>query len=723
MRKRIPKQRVKHRIRNKKISNKIISAIVICCTVVALIVGGTSILKSSQLIQKEAEDKLLLLVENQGNKFNITISEIESSVNGLATAGTTIFDIEAAKTDPNYIMSYQTTLESMVSDYVKIAKGGMGAYVYINPELTGGLYGAWFSDTANNKIFEKLELGSIDDFVPGSEDMEWYYNPIDAGKALWLEPYTDSDLNVEMISYVVPMYKDNTLVGVAGMDINFELFKNDINSTRVYDTGYIALMDKDFNILVRPSFEQEEQGADTAIQASEDNGEKSNLATEENGARKHLTEEISKGHSGIVPYEYNGIKKIFGYTHLSNEDILMVDVPLDQLLKEMNSLVLLLVMLIIGGIVGSSLIALVVGKVISKPIVKLTELIHKTADLDLAEDKSFDYLSKQKDETGVMAKSVSEMRALMRDIVGNIMNQASATSEYAKELAVSAGLSSDSINEVSRAAEDLSLGATKQAESTLEGAEKLNDLASEIESSVRSSNAVKDYVNETNRVSKNALDAMQKLQVRFEDNNRITSEIGKDVNTLANKSNDISEIINVIKGIAEQTNLLALNAAIEAARAGEHGKGFAVVADEVRKLAEQTSKSATQVEAIIKEIQRDINGAKTKMDIASVIVSESNNALTTTESSFEVIEKAISNTFVQIEHLIGSIQKIDQNKNAVVTSISETSYICQESAASTEEVSASLENQASVIENISETAEKLKSIAQGLHDVIQKFKI
>ncbi|MGB7605959.1 MAG: methyl-accepting chemotaxis protein [Lutisporaceae bacterium] len=718
MRKRIPKQRVKQRIRNKKISNKIISAIVICCTVVALIVGGTSILKSSQLIQKEAEDKLLLLVENQGNKFNTTISEIESSVNGLATAGTTIFDIEAAKTDPNYIMLYQTTLESMVSDYAKIAKGGMGAYVYINPELTGGLYGAWFSDTTNNKIFEKLELGSIDDFVPGSEDMEWYYNPIDAGKALWLEPYTDPDLNVEMISYVVPMYKDNILVGVTGMDINFELFKNDINSTRVYDTGYIALMDKDFNFLVFPSFLQEEnlnnQGAD---------GEKINLATEENGARKHLTEEISKGNSGIVPYEYNGIKKIFGYTHLSNEDILMVDVPLDQLLKEMNSMILLLVILIIGGIVGSSLIALVVGKVISKPIIKLTELIHNTADLDLAEDKSFDYLTKQKDETGVMAKSVSEMRALMRDIVGNIMNQASATSEYAKELAVSAGLSSDSINEVSRAAEDLSLGATKQAESTLEGAEKLNDLASEIESSVRSSNSVRDYVNETNRVSKNALDAMQKLQVRFEDNNRITSEIGKDVNTLANKSNDISEIINVIKGIAEQTNLLALNAAIEAARAGEHGKGFAVVADEVRKLAEQTSKSATEVEAIIKEIQRDINGAKTKMDIASVIVSESNNALTTTESSFEVIEKAISNTFVQIEQLIGSIQKIDQNKNAVVTSISETSHICQESAASTEEVSASLENQASVIENISETAEKLKSIAQGLHDVIQKFKI
>lgn len=731
------KSSAKPKVRHRKIGNKIVAAIVICCILVAVSIGGTSIIKSSQIIQQEAEDKLQLLVENQANKFDTTIAEVEGSVEGLAAAANTAFDLNAAKTDPNYIAKYQTNLEGITEEFAKIAKGGMGAYVYINPEISKTLCGAWFADTANNKTFEKQDIGTIDEFTPDNEDMAWYYEPVKAGKAVWLEPYVDPDIHVGMISYVVPMYRDGTLIGVAGMDINFDLFVKDINNTKVYDSGYIALLDKDFNFLVRPSFKQDENSksnepaADAASQASPSaataagspEGDKVNLATTDNGAMKHLTEEIGKSQSGLVNYDYKGLQKIFGYAHLNNGDILIVDVPTAQVLKEMNSLVLLLVILIIAGVIISSLVAFGVGKYISKPIVKLTELINKTASLDLEDDQSFNYLTKLKDETGVMTTSVANMRKLMREIVGNIKEQAAATSEYSMGLADATNQALTSINEVSKAAEDLTLGATKQAENSQEGSEKLNSLAIEIGSSVQSSNSVRQYVGETNKVSKDAMVAIERLQHQFDDNNRITSEIAHDVNNLANKSNDISEIINVIKSIAEQTNLLALNAAIEAARAGDHGRGFAVVADEVRKLAEQTSNSVTEVETIINDIQSDINDAKIKMDKANVIVEESNKALSVTTKSFEIIEHAVNNTFVQIDHLIESINKIDQDKEAVVTAITETSYISQGTAASTEEVAASLETQTTVVESISETAEKLKNISRGLQEVIQKFKI
>jgi methyl-accepting chemotaxis protein len=711
--------------RTKKISSKIVIAIVVCCTFVAVLVGGASIIKSSQLIKNEAEAKLLLLAESNASKFNITIARVESSVQGLTKTAESTFDIEAAKSDPNYMNDYQASLEAITKKFGEMTQGSMSSYIYMNPEITGGLYGAWFADKANSGNFEKLLLGDISEFTETNEELAWYYEPIKAGKPLWLEPYVDADLNIEMISYVIPMYKDKTLIGVVGMDINFDILKKQINDLKIYDTGYLALMDKDFNFLIRPSFKQETGAADTVAKASipANSTGKGNLSTDENGTLKFLTDEIAKNDSGMREYDYNGLKKVFAYAHLSNGFILTADVTLSEVLMQMNKLVQLIMILIGLGIIASVVIALIVGKVIAKPITKLTQLINKTAKLDLKEDGSYDYLLRYKDETGIMAKEVFEMRTRLGTIVGSLMNQAAATSDGAYELVESTGLALVSINEVTRTADELALGAARQSESAQIGAEKLVSLANEIEISVKSSNNVKGLAVETNKVSKDASYAVEKLQEHFDDNNRITDEIAQDIKVLASKSNNISEIINVIKGIAGQTNLLALNAAIEAARAGEQGKGFAVVADEVRKLAELTARSASEVEGIINEIQGDINGANKKTEDAIVIISESNKALDVTHQAFEIIEKSVGSTFIQIDNLIESIERIDQNKNDVISSIEETSAICEESAASTEEVSASLESQTSSIENISQTAEKLKVVAESLQHVINEFEI
>ncbi|MGE5633253.1 MAG: methyl-accepting chemotaxis protein [Caulobacteraceae bacterium] len=719
----------------KKISYRIMLAITACCTAIALLVGGISIAGSSRFIESEAKDKLLSIVESKTSGLDKTIAELERSVEGLATSANAIFDMEKLKTDTNYILDYQPRVEELTKNFGEMSDGVMGAYVYINPELTGGVYGGWFADKQNNKVFEKQALKPVEAFDPNNADMDWYYEPVKAGKAVWLEPYTDPDLNIKMVSYVVPFYKDSTLLGVAGMDVNFDDFSRQILGTKLYDTGYMALLDKDYNFLVRPSFKQgdtaaESQGnaaaggqnADAVSEASAAT-QQENLAKENNGALKALTDEIGRNDTGMTEYTYEGLKKIFGYSHLTNGYIITVDVPRDQVLKNIHKLTILIAGLILLGILAAIVTALLVGRLISKPIVQVTDLVNRTANFDLTYDKQYESLLKHKDETGIMARAVIDMRKLLKEIVEDIKQDAAKTSEYTGNLASSAEISSDSMTTVSKAAEEMAQGAAKQAEASQIGSNELAGLAGEIESSVENTNMVREYIDKTSRTSKEAVEYIQILQQSFEETNKASVEIASSIKLLSEKSGSISEIISVIKSIAEQTNMLALNAAIEAARAGEHGRGFAVVADEVRKLAEQTSASTREIEDIISEIQNDISSAKAGVDSAGVVITQSNKALADAENAFGEIDEAVRNTMVKIDQLIDSIRGIDKNKNQVVSSIQEISSVCRETAATSEEISASLENQTAAMESISEAAEQLKPIVMSLGDIINKFKI
>lgn len=718
-----------------RIGYKIVCAIVICCVAVSVLVGGICITSSRRFIETEAKDKLLLMAESKTNELNSIIGEVESSVGGLAAAAKAMFDPESIKTDADYLQAYQYQLENITRNFGAIAEGAMGAYVYLNPELTGGIYGAWFADDKNNGVFEQQPLGAIEEFTPENEGMAFYYKPIKSGKPMWIEPYKDMELNIMMISYVAPIYYEGNLIGVAGMDINFDKFASIINGTKVYKTGYLALLNKDYDFLIRPSFKQGDgagavdstsaatvqQNPDAVSQASRQ--QTSNLASEENGAMKFLTEEIAKNRLGMTEYKYQGLYKIFGYTHLSNGFIMTIDVPEEQVLEDISKLTVTTVELITFGVIGAILIAIFVGRLISKPITQITELIDRMAGFDLTRDRSYDKLLKNKDETGIMARAVIDMREQLREMIEDIRGSAAKTSEFTKTITYSSGLASESMQEVSQAAEDMAQGASKQAQVSQTGSEELVLLATEIESSVANTGFVKENAYKTDEAREKAEGSVKILEQSFEENNRAAYTITSSVNLLADKSESISRIINVIKGIAEQTNLLALNAAIEAARAGEQGRGFAVVADEVRKLAEQTSESTKEIEDIINTLQEDIGSAKAGADNTAATINESNKALENVSTSFEIIGQAIRNTVDQINSLADSIDKIDQNKNSVVSLIQEISSICQTTAAASQEVSASMENQTAALEDISETADNLSSIVVGLEGIISKFKL
>jgi len=378
-----------------------------------------------------------------------------------------------------------------------------------------------------------------------------------------------------------------------------------------------------------------------------------------------------------------------------------------------------LIVSIVLAIVGV-LIAIVTARNISKPITIVSKRMSELADGNLQHEL---LPITHHDEIGQLMLSANEMNEKLKQTISSIHTVSETVAAGSEELAQSSNEVQSGTEQITVTMQELASGTETQASTAGDLAETMASFQRSIHETTQEGIELKVHSSHVQELTTTGKDLMIQSTQQMATINKIVLDSVKKVEGLNVQSAEISKLVSVIDDISNQTNLLALNAAIEAARAGEHGKGFAVVADEVRKLAEQVQFSVSDISTIVNRIQGETGNVTTALQSGYEEVKKGTAQLNQTNETFDQISEAVEEMILNINTISGNLNKVAQNSESINISVDEMASISEESAAGVEQTTATVEETAATMEEISRSANQLAGMAEELNIQLQQFKI
>lgn len=385
------------------IQNKIVLLILVGILFSSLTIGGLGIASFRDELDKRVVSTLNLTCQEKAEELNNVLGRIEQSSEVMAVLATNHIENFDDLKDETYRNTYINNMRMAGYDIAINTKGSIGIYLRLNPEIAGPTEGFYW--LINDEV-GKLELAENTNITQypkdDTEHVGWYYEPVAAGEAVWMDPYENQNTGRTIVSYAMPIYKDDQLIGIVGMDIDWPYITNMVDEIKLYETGYAFLTDEDFKVAYSKEFE-----TGTNI-------------TGLNDELKQVSKEELVRNDRVYDLTFNGGEKTAAFTTLTNGKVMAVIAPKDEINADFKALVSRIVVMALATGLIFVLITMQIAKTIIRPLKELDkaaqDLAHGHLDVDLN--------IRSNDEVGTLAESLSETARQLKIKINYINNLA-----------------------------------------------------------------------------------------------------------------------------------------------------------------------------------------------------------------------------------------------------------------------------------------------------------
>lgn len=662
------------------ISTVLIVVFSLVCTILV------TFLITKDKVAKSFKDSTTQILNQNKNYIDLVDSNIES-ISMQAFTNSSLTDELMLKTDDPYTSSQN--INAITKQLSSLTGTGSSEFIK-NIYLFNNNGFSCASDSSNVQDTDTLKRVSSSSWYKNAEKLD--------GVSFWTAPINDSVSKTKIISKVRALKNQGSgeQLGVLAINLDYSFFYNSLKNTKIGTNGYMMIVDSDKNIIAHKNQKLIGQKLKDSYWTN-----------------------ITKSSQGDFDSKIGGTNMYGVFATTKSGWKIIALTPKSELSSTATSIGIASLIVMFLFIIISAIISLFTATKFTKPIKDIIGITNKLSmgDFTVNSKKYSVY------ELNELSKNFNSMINQLRSMLIATTNLAADTNSTSEKLLDISNKLSDNSRDMVTTIEEISQGSSKQTEETVTCALVSDKFNNEITNTIEHIGSINSATNTTLNILSQSKQIISSLTDTSSANSKAMSEVSETISELNNNTKDILKILNKINKITKQTGLLSLNASIEAARAGEAGKGFSVVANEVRKLSEESKMASEEIKTIIDKVNNSI-------DISLEISASAQDAfklelekVNSTIVSFKEITESINNISLSMNDTKLSISVIDKDKKYINDSINNIAVISQENTASTQEVTAEIQEQYQVNNTMLETSKNLNSKSEELKRIVSNFKI